>query len=230
MSFLPAISKQALKKISSQMRSWRLHHRASLTEADLAQWINPIVRGWMNYYGAFYRSACIPSWNASTPTFCGGSVGSTNDCGAAERPRQHGTKQSGNDRAPSPTGPGSRTPPQSGDRSDKSCITGDRYVRFGEGPGGGAAVSSSIDQVGYCPDCLVGRLGSSKSECWEHTERPRQPSETVVPEELACDTGGVLLGVLPLRQGRVWSAAPYWAAAPEVAAAQICRRCSAGGR
>jgi len=24
--------------------------------ADLAEWINPIVRGWMNYYGAFYRS------------------------------------------------------------------------------------------------------------------------------------------------------------------------------
>ena len=27
---------------------------------DLAQWINPIVRGWMQYYGAFYRSALYP--------------------------------------------------------------------------------------------------------------------------------------------------------------------------
>ena len=39
------------------MRSWRLHHRTGRTFADLARWINPIVRGWMQYYGAFYRSA-----------------------------------------------------------------------------------------------------------------------------------------------------------------------------
>ena len=59
-SFLPAISKQALKRISAQVRSWRLHHRTHPSEADLARWINPIVRGWMNYYGAFYRSALYP--------------------------------------------------------------------------------------------------------------------------------------------------------------------------
>ena len=60
LSFLPAISKQALKRISAEVRSWRLHHRTSLTEKDLADWINPIVRGWMNHYGAFYRSALYP--------------------------------------------------------------------------------------------------------------------------------------------------------------------------
>jgi RNA-directed DNA polymerase len=57
LSFSPAISKDALKKISAQVRSWRLHHRTGYTFADLARMINPIVRGWMNYYGAFYRSA-----------------------------------------------------------------------------------------------------------------------------------------------------------------------------
>ena len=56
-AFLPAISKEALKKISAEVRSWRLHHRTGHTFADLARKINPIVRGWMNYYGAFYRSA-----------------------------------------------------------------------------------------------------------------------------------------------------------------------------
>ena len=59
-SFLPAISRAALKRISAQVRSWRLHHRTHPSEADLARWINPIVRGWMNYYGAFYRSALYP--------------------------------------------------------------------------------------------------------------------------------------------------------------------------
>ena len=55
--FVPAISKDALNKISSVVRSWRLHTRTGLSEADLARRINPVVRGWMNYYGAFYPSA-----------------------------------------------------------------------------------------------------------------------------------------------------------------------------
>ena len=60
LSFLPAISSKALSRISADVRSWRLHHRTHLTEADLARRINPIVRGWMNYYGAFYKSALYP--------------------------------------------------------------------------------------------------------------------------------------------------------------------------
>ncbi|MFI6494762.1 group II intron reverse transcriptase/maturase [Streptomyces sp. NPDC050564] len=55
-NFLPAISKDALKKISCEVRSWRLHMRMHLTFFELARQINPIVRGWMQYYGAFYRS------------------------------------------------------------------------------------------------------------------------------------------------------------------------------
>lgn len=56
-SFLPAVSKDALRKMSATVRSWRLHRRVNLTAADLAQMINPVVRGWMAYYGAFYRHA-----------------------------------------------------------------------------------------------------------------------------------------------------------------------------
>jgi RNA-directed DNA polymerase len=26
---------------------------------DLAQLVNPVIRGWMNYYGRFYRSKCV---------------------------------------------------------------------------------------------------------------------------------------------------------------------------
>jgi group II intron reverse transcriptase/maturase len=56
-AFLPAISKEALKRISTEVRSWRLHRRMGHTFSELARRINPIVRGWMQYYGAFYRSA-----------------------------------------------------------------------------------------------------------------------------------------------------------------------------
>lgn len=59
-SFLPAISKAAWKRISAQVRSWRLHRRTTWDLADVARTINPIVRGWMQYYGAFYRSALYP--------------------------------------------------------------------------------------------------------------------------------------------------------------------------
>jgi len=59
-SFLPAISKDALKRISTEVRSWRLHNRIGQTFSDLARRINPIVAGWMQYYGAFYRSALYP--------------------------------------------------------------------------------------------------------------------------------------------------------------------------
>jgi len=58
--FLPAISKEALKKISAEVRLWRIHRRTGHTFAQLARVINPIVRGWMQYYGAFYRSALKP--------------------------------------------------------------------------------------------------------------------------------------------------------------------------
>jgi RNA-directed DNA polymerase len=44
-SFLPAISKDALKKISAEVRSWRLHRHMELDSAGIARWINPIVRG-----------------------------------------------------------------------------------------------------------------------------------------------------------------------------------------
>ena len=38
----------------------RIHRRTDLTLDDLARWLNPIVAGWINYYGRFYRSAISP--------------------------------------------------------------------------------------------------------------------------------------------------------------------------
>jgi RNA-directed DNA polymerase len=59
-SFLPGISKDALNKVSEEIRSWGLHRLTGHTLADLALRVNPIVRGWMQYYGSFYRSALRP--------------------------------------------------------------------------------------------------------------------------------------------------------------------------
>jgi len=58
--FLPAVSKDALNKMSREVRRWRLHLRTGHTLADLARKINRIVRGWMQYYGAFYQTVLYP--------------------------------------------------------------------------------------------------------------------------------------------------------------------------
>jgi RNA-directed DNA polymerase len=57
--FLPAVSNAAKKTMVAAMRSWRLGRRTDLSFTDLLRWINPIVTGWINYYGRFYRSELI---------------------------------------------------------------------------------------------------------------------------------------------------------------------------
>jgi RNA-directed DNA polymerase len=61
--FNPAVSDQAAKRIRAQIRSWRLHRRSGSTLEDLACEVNAFVRGWVNYYGRFYRSALGTSLN-----------------------------------------------------------------------------------------------------------------------------------------------------------------------
>jgi RNA-directed DNA polymerase len=59
-SFLPAMSTEALKAKSAELRTMRIHRHTNLSLDDLARWLNPIVAGWMNYYGRYYRTAMDP--------------------------------------------------------------------------------------------------------------------------------------------------------------------------
>jgi RNA-directed DNA polymerase len=56
-SFSPAMSNKAKKAKGLQIRAWHLNRRSGTDLSGLAEDINPQVRGWINYYGAFYRSA-----------------------------------------------------------------------------------------------------------------------------------------------------------------------------
>jgi RNA-directed DNA polymerase len=58
-SFLPAICGDAAKGIRRTIKRWRLHLWSGLSLADLAHAINSKVRGWINYYGRFYRRELI---------------------------------------------------------------------------------------------------------------------------------------------------------------------------
>ena len=59
-AFLPAMSTEALKAKTDRLRELRVHRHTNLSLNDLAAWLNPIVAGWMNYYGRYYRSAMVP--------------------------------------------------------------------------------------------------------------------------------------------------------------------------
>ena len=56
-SFTPAVSNQAATKMRQEMRSWRIHLRSDKTLDDLARMWNPVIRGWIQYYARFYKSA-----------------------------------------------------------------------------------------------------------------------------------------------------------------------------
>jgi RNA-directed DNA polymerase len=54
-SFTPAMSPEALKAKSERVRGWRLHMRTGTSLDELAAAINPVVAGWINYYGVYGR-------------------------------------------------------------------------------------------------------------------------------------------------------------------------------
>lgn len=58
--FGPAISSRNKQRISAEIRGWKLHRQVNLTEGELSARISPQVRGWMNYYGRYYRSELYP--------------------------------------------------------------------------------------------------------------------------------------------------------------------------
>jgi group II intron reverse transcriptase/maturase len=60
-SFLPGASPKALKAIRQAIRRWSLQTRSDKALDDLARMFNPYIRGWINYYGHFYKSALYPT-------------------------------------------------------------------------------------------------------------------------------------------------------------------------
>ena len=59
-NFTPAVSADAMTKMRQEMRRWRLPRRSDKAIDDLARMWNPVLRGWIQYYGRFYQSALYP--------------------------------------------------------------------------------------------------------------------------------------------------------------------------
>ena len=60
-NFSPGIRNAAAKAIRQQIRGWQLRCRIDKRIDDLARMFNPIIRGWINYYGRYYKSALYPT-------------------------------------------------------------------------------------------------------------------------------------------------------------------------
>ena len=58
--FTPAVSKSAIKAMGATIRGWKLQLWSSASLEDIAKRINPVVRGWLNYYGRYHKSALYP--------------------------------------------------------------------------------------------------------------------------------------------------------------------------
>lgn len=55
-NFSPAVSNRSKKKMRQELRKWRIHLRSDKSLTDISRMINPMLRGWINYYGKFYKS------------------------------------------------------------------------------------------------------------------------------------------------------------------------------
>jgi len=60
LGFIPGVSNAAKKSMNQTMRCWKLHQCSGSDLSELAQAVNPTVRGWINYYGKFNKSALWP--------------------------------------------------------------------------------------------------------------------------------------------------------------------------
>jgi RNA-directed DNA polymerase len=61
-NFLPAISRDALKSISKEIRRWNLAYLNEKSIFDLSKMYNSKITGWQNYYGRYYPSALNTVW------------------------------------------------------------------------------------------------------------------------------------------------------------------------
>jgi RNA-directed DNA polymerase len=63
LSFLPGVSRNALKAMRQEVRHWKLHLKTAVDLQSLSKFYNPKIRGWFNYYSKYYRTALYPLWD-----------------------------------------------------------------------------------------------------------------------------------------------------------------------
>ena len=60
LSFTAAASKSSVKSMRSKTRNHKFYRRTDLSLNDIAERFNPVLRGWIEYYGKYNRSSLDP--------------------------------------------------------------------------------------------------------------------------------------------------------------------------
>jgi len=63
LNFSPGCSPKALKRMGDVLRSWSIHRRSDKSLDDMARTYAPVIQGWVQYYGKYYRTALRPLLN-----------------------------------------------------------------------------------------------------------------------------------------------------------------------
>lgn len=61
-NFAPAVSREALTFMRQTVRGWHIQLKCDKSLKELSGMFNPVLRGWVNYYGRFHASAMRPLW------------------------------------------------------------------------------------------------------------------------------------------------------------------------
>jgi RNA-directed DNA polymerase len=61
-SFAPAISNKSVKAMRQTMKEWQLPRKTGKNIEDLRRTFYPVIQGWINYYGRYYKSELYPAF------------------------------------------------------------------------------------------------------------------------------------------------------------------------
>jgi Retron-type reverse transcriptase len=67
-SFGPQVSASSLKAMRQKVRELNLRKHTHVRLADIARKLNPLLQGWLNYYGRYCPSALYPMWKYTNAT------------------------------------------------------------------------------------------------------------------------------------------------------------------
>ena len=59
-AFSPAVSRSAVASMQHKVCAWRMARSTDRSIEDLAEMVNPVMRGWIQYYGQYSQSALYP--------------------------------------------------------------------------------------------------------------------------------------------------------------------------
>ena len=60
--FTPAVSKDAIKAMRAKTRKRNIRNMTHMNIESIAKLYNPVLQGWLNYYGKYTRSALYQVW------------------------------------------------------------------------------------------------------------------------------------------------------------------------